>query len=152
MKFNYFYLTFVLMFLSSIPNNCSDATSLMSLHDAAISNKPNIIFENYRMGKNVNQADEKGVTPLALAVIHSSIDAIKALLVCNANPDIPGLYGKTPRELAKGTSYTYFRNLSGDFGTGYVTITTNPNTEIYNFFLVNDKEKKERAEIKTANR
>ena len=53
-----------------------------------------------KVGMDPNRMDERGVTPLGLAVRWRRAEVVRVLLAAGADPNIPDVYGRTPLFMA----------------------------------------------------
>jgi len=91
---------FVMLLEHIVDINHKDKNGLSLLHHYANS-KPKYIKELVLAGANLNAQDNKGQTPLMLAVISGSLENVDCLLEAGAYPHIKNKQGLTALELAK---------------------------------------------------
>ncbi len=92
----------------NVPLNTPDTLGRLPIHLAVIKDRANMILLLKENGANLDQRDEKELTPLMLAVKHNALTTAKELLENGANPYLKNIEGKTAEDMAKKTHDALF--------------------------------------------
>lgn len=99
------------LLLKDVPMDQPDTLGRLPIHLAVIKDRFNMIGPLKEKGADLNQRNNKQLTPLMLAVKYNALESARELLVNGANPYLKNLEGKTVEQIAKEGNNSLFLQL-----------------------------------------